>query len=71
MMDHIESTNYSVRLNMMDGNIQESNEWTSHKVAKKIAANIYDKLVNVTNTGVQSIEIIDTNEKSIQLVKMN
>ena len=59
MQTHAEQTNYTVNMVMKDGTVQESGEWTSLPVAKRIANNVHNHLLSVLDSGVDHIEVID------------
>lgn len=68
-MKHTRATDYTVVLHMRDGSIQEVDEWFSLGVAKKIAAKAYEARESVVNSPVTAIEIVDFNNKQIQIAK--
>lgn len=68
-MTHTKETDYTVRLHKEDETTEDLDEWFSLRVAKKIAAKAYDARVNVVNSPVTAIEIVDFNGKSIQIAR--
>lgn len=68
-MSHTKATDYTVVLHMRDGTTQGVDEWFSLGVAKKIAAKAYEARESVVNSPVTAIEIVDFNEKQIQIAK--
>lgn len=68
-MNHTRATDYTVVLHMRDGSIQEVDEWFSLGVAKKIAAKAYEARESVVNSPVTAIEIVDFNDKRIQIAE--
>lgn len=67
-MNHAKATNYTVVMHMYDGTTEGVDEWFSLNVARKIAAKAYDARASVSNSQVKAIEIIDFNQKRVQIV---
>lgn len=63
--------NYTVVLHEESGDTQDAGEWFTLNVAKKIAAKMYDARVDVVNSPVVAIEIVDIDGNQIQIVRFD